>query len=1722
MKKLALVLLVVASLVLGALTMASCDMPTEIAGIQIPEIKIPEIKIDLPFDLPFLNKECKHQFVEEVTKAATCTEEGEKTLTCSLCGETQTEVIAALGHDFATRFTTDLVATCAAEGQKSKHCSRCDAVTEVTVIAKADHEWEETYTVDKEATCTENGQRSYHCEVCGAIDESRLNTIAAPGHNLDFAFTADTPKTCTTDGWESIHCQNCDYTEQGRAIPASHDWDSDYTIDVPATCTTAGSKSIHCLGCDEVKDVTEIVSHHEFGDDAVITKPSTLYSTGLKEGKCAKCGEDLSEVISATVQVLDGSLGAKAYIGSTKIGSVETDATEWIYKTSIGNLVDDDHKYYPTEADPEGNAVMMEFSILVNESMDYAISTSKTSIVLRVQKGGTKTNLGYIDFLNDDYPDAAGTWISGGEKTTYTGPLKDDGESQKASRLELGWHRIGFKLRQSVIAEDASEQPLTLNELGQLANPETDTIAKLTYVWTFEYYVDGVLDRSSTYVGMASGNNQQGIWNSDNLLYKATIGENGKTIIYADSEETESYFRLSMSNAFLNGSTIKTVLADAYTTIGKDFVQQVTPIAADYNGGKPVANAAYDGTDYLFPNACYYQVVGADANPEIVPAKGGYVFDGWVNGVAQWSIDPNHTTHTPDTDGITVDYTASIFAAGKQHYTCEICGQLIEEELAQLTPTMAYSANNHGDGSVESTNFDLYKKTSSYYSEAEDFMVEFSVFYNESFASDETNNGDTSVNFRPFKDAGNAVATLDFKTGNFYLKNCVAEDLENGISAAPDIMLTPGWHRLGFQMREEVTFDAQDNPVYTIKLRLFVDGVLMNPTGTWSVMDSSKAKTWFTASKDGDVITYSSSYSRYDNMARCGDFWRTNTDKVNYYGFVMFDDVQAQGIERTDSEIYSELFNVNVTPIDATRASYAFGGNKVVFDLDGGEFATLTYTGTKVDTKDNGYANSEETYTAVNNVWFQIVGAATLAAPAPTRAGSLFFGWDEGTVDEEAHTITYKAIWVDEHEHNFVRNAELDVAPSCGVPGAELYECSICGAKQSVPVDALEHNYVLNADESTAPTCLEAGENVYYCSICSEKKTEVVAALGHDFEKHGELTEVFAFRTADQWTNNRTSKGDLQVNESVVTTEDGDGYLLLTGNGSGGSGKYGYQMSLAGIPEDADTLVVTASIYREKVGDNAIMMPLTVRIGDPAGTNNGFIGIENKDTAGYSDGDVAQWDTDVPIAHVADYDGKWLDITIVITISTGEIKYYVNGTLVPEATATFTLPTTAEDMASKVIYIRQGGSMAKNSKVRIDNYAVYAGKINHYALDAIFAASNASATEIAPLPLDADDYNTYVAATCTADGSYTLKCTRCDYVEEAVVIEAFGHDYVVNADESTEATCVSDGETVSYCSRCGDKKTEVVAAAGQHNWVLVPENCVAPGCETDGSDAYICSVCSETKTEVVPATGHDFEAHKADDLTAIFHFTDWATTEGLSLTSNSGKGDSGCATSVTRKGTYLELKGGYDANLDAAKNPVLAKYTLPEMEAAANYVLTVSLNGAQNGGGNVGATEITLFDGEGKGYCLISISRTGGNVWTCTDGGVSDTDVQLGCVGAAGDGWFDVTIVLDTENDTATYYVNGVLVATQGITLPDTFASVNINRGTTANGGIVMVDNFSFYAGEANHASIDAVFAANNASGTELVASDCPNYVDNGDGTESLVCIHKGCTEKGETRPIAE
>ena len=111
-----------------------------------------------------MNDVCiKHVFGEwAVTKAATCTEAGVSTRTCTVCGEAkETKDIPALGHKFG-EWTVTKAATCTETGVSTRTCTVCGEAKETKDIPALGHKAGTVYAMDKDShwlTCT----------VCGAV-----------------------------------------------------------------------------------------------------------------------------------------------------------------------------------------------------------------------------------------------------------------------------------------------------------------------------------------------------------------------------------------------------------------------------------------------------------------------------------------------------------------------------------------------------------------------------------------------------------------------------------------------------------------------------------------------------------------------------------------------------------------------------------------------------------------------------------------------------------------------------------------------------------------------------------------------------------------------------------------------------------------------------------------------------------------------------------------------------------------------------------------------------------------------------------------------------------------------------------------------------------------------------------------------------------------------------------------------------------------------------------------------------------------------------------------------------------------------------------------------------------------------------------------------------------------------------------------------------------------
>ncbi len=196
-----------------------------------------------------------------VTKEPDCTNYGEKTPTCSICGTLQgtPELIDPLGHSY------------------------------------------DAGVVTKKPNCTEEGIVTFTCEHDGCID-SYTEEIPATGHNMDGGVVLQEP-TCDTNGKRRFSCQNegCFYFEDYDIPATGHNYD-DGTVTVEPTCEATGKKVYKCTDLTCTSSYEEILpaTGHKLGEKVEVKAP-LCEEAGYYEQICENgCGHVEKTPIPAT------------------------------------------------------------------------------------------------------------------------------------------------------------------------------------------------------------------------------------------------------------------------------------------------------------------------------------------------------------------------------------------------------------------------------------------------------------------------------------------------------------------------------------------------------------------------------------------------------------------------------------------------------------------------------------------------------------------------------------------------------------------------------------------------------------------------------------------------------------------------------------------------------------------------------------------------------------------------------------------------------------------------------------------------------------------------------------------------------------------------------------------------------------------------------------------------------------------------------------------------------------------------------------------------------------------------------------------------------------------------------------------------------------------------------------------------------------------------------
>ena len=501
----------------------------------------------------------------KVTKEATCTEEGEKTFTCSGCNETKTEKIAALGHT-----------------------------------------WDEG-KVTKEATVNAEGEKLFTCTVCGETKTEKIEKVPAPSvENPDTKYYK-----LQDDGtyiFYEYYGEETDVTVEailnGRKVVAIGERAFSTKPEAITSVTIEnGIKTIGEAAFEGCTGLTEIVipdSVTEIGENAFKD------CTGLISVKLGAGTETIPEnafANCAKIEFIDLGDGLQSLKGTTFFLSSMT-----LVKVVIGKNMENLNKSFE-DAVEFGKLVVIENN---SESEDFTAGPNVKALLDKIADAKEKgvdvaieiDKNGYVFYLDENGEAALISYIGGGQKLDP----EDDEEKidpakkvlvlpKSAGEAELTYkiYRYAFKGRTDIAKVVFSEGVTAIDEyafavtaLQELNLPKSVTKIGLGIV----AYCDAL-----TVITVADGN----------TVYSAAgncLIETAKKTVIAGCEASEiptdsAKVTKIGANAFEGLGITSIAIPANVTEIGKEAFCSCANLATiNYAGTRTAWVAVVKGTDW--------------------------------------------------------------------------------------------------------------------------------------------------------------------------------------------------------------------------------------------------------------------------------------------------------------------------------------------------------------------------------------------------------------------------------------------------------------------------------------------------------------------------------------------------------------------------------------------------------------------------------------------------------------------------------------------------------------------------------------------------------------------------------------------------------------------------------------------------------------------------------------------------------------------------------------------------------------------------------------------------------------------------------------------------------------------------------------------------------------------------------------------------------------------
>ncbi|MCD7822974.1 MAG: carbohydrate-binding domain-containing protein, partial [Oscillospiraceae bacterium] len=351
-----------------------------------------------------------HSYTSAVTTAATCTENGVMTYTCS-CGDSYTEVIPATGHDYESVVTAP---TCTEGGYTTFTCTGCGQYYTAYNTAATGHSTEIRNAVD--ATCTTDGYTGD--EVCTVCEETITSgeVIPATGHNYENG-------VCTVCGEAEPGTPATGDVDNGSAsVTVSDTENSSIKADViNEKYVSVGTVTINTTetsGTLEIKTVTGSTS-----GELQYTEPSTGNSVSLSTSSAITVNSVISGKVTNSSEAEFTAKGTVLFYGDLSF----TDANSQSIDVS-GSTFTIDLTPSGSTIDPD-SLVVLHYTGSAWEQLDSSATADTNG---KITVSFTTTTLSPVMVLTTS---ASYGYVSVGEVYLYDGYYTTDGATSSNENL---------------------------------------------------------------------------------------------------------------------------------------------------------------------------------------------------------------------------------------------------------------------------------------------------------------------------------------------------------------------------------------------------------------------------------------------------------------------------------------------------------------------------------------------------------------------------------------------------------------------------------------------------------------------------------------------------------------------------------------------------------------------------------------------------------------------------------------------------------------------------------------------------------------------------------------------------------------------------------------------------------------------------------------------------------------------------------------------------------------------------------------------------------------------------------------------------------------------------------------------------------------------------------------------------------------------------------------